>query len=214
MQQADGLSNLGLLSGKMGIIIFFSHYHTYAQNEVFDDMASSLTDEVFDKIHKKLPFGFETGLAGIGWAIEYLIQNKFVEGSSLEVCDEIDKMIMKTDPRRLGDLTLETGIAGLLHYVLAHIQGVRNQTGKLPFDDNYLKDIHNVVCTLDRERTNKNLQSLINQYTKFYQTGKLSYTMDIKPFLRKRKVIEKNLLTSPLGIKDGLSGLLLNKIIT
>ena len=64
-------------------------------------------NEVFDKIHKKLPVDFGTGLAGIGWAVEYLIQNKTVEDSSLEVCEEIDHMIMKTDPRRLGDLTVE-----------------------------------------------------------------------------------------------------------
>ena len=37
----------------------------------------------------------------------YLIANTFVEGDSLEICEEIDSKIMETDPRRLTDYTLE-----------------------------------------------------------------------------------------------------------
>lgn len=39
----------------------------------------------------------------------YLIQNKFIEGESVEVCEEIDNKIMETDPRRISDYTLQTG---------------------------------------------------------------------------------------------------------
>lgn len=214
MQHSDTLMDMGLLNGKMGIVIFFSHYSKHTQKDIFDDIAGNLLDNVLSKIHKKLPIDFDSGLTGIGWAIEYLIQNKFMEGDSLVVCKQIDQMIMKTDPRRLNDPTLESGIEGLLHYILAHIQGSQAQSGILPFDTDYLNDVYSaVVNILDKKEINKRLRTLINKYISFYRGKELKYTMDIKPFLRKHKVSEKRLLDTPLNIKNGLSGILLNGML-
>lgn len=213
MQHSDALMDMGLLNGKMGIVIFFSHYSKHTQKDIFDDIAGNLLDNVLSKIHKKLPINFDSGLTGIGWAIEYLIQNKFMEGDSLTVCKQIDEMIMKTDPRRLNDLTLESGIEGLLHYILAHIQGVQNQSGILPFDADYLKDVYSAVNKLDKNKIQKRLCILINEYVNFYQGKEVKYSINIKPFLRKRKVIENRLCDTPLNIKNGISGILLNGML-
>ena len=214
MQHSDAIMDIGLLHGKMGIVIFLSHYSRYTKIDMFEDLAENLIDSVLSTIHKKLPISFDSGLIGIGWAIEYLIQNKFIKGESLIVCKQIDKMIMQTDPRRLNDLTLQTGMEGLLHYILAHIQGVKSQTTEtLPFDNVYLEDLFNAVNILNKRKINKNLQSLINKYLRFYKKEDLKYNLNIKPFLRTRRVTEKELLNIPLGIRLGLSGILLNKII-
>ena len=62
--------------------------------------------------------------------MEYLIQNRLVEGDSLEVCKEFDERIVRENVRRMTDLSLETGLEGLLHYITAHLQGVWNQPAK------------------------------------------------------------------------------------
>lgn len=36
----------------------------------------------------------------IGWGIEYLIQNGFVVGDNVNVCEENDQKIMRTDIRK------------------------------------------------------------------------------------------------------------------
>ena len=213
MQHANSMSDLGFFSGRMGLIVFFLHYYRYTQCKVYEDIADNLMDGVLDKIHKKTLMNFSSGLAGIGWVIEYLIQNEFMEGDSLEVCREIDYMIMKKDPRRLHDYSLEIGLEGLLHYVLAHLQGVNKTTTEQPFDSIYLDDLFSAVTALDKEKTTKNMQVLVEKYIAFYQGKKMDYTMDIKPFLRKDNISEKVLLDTPIGIKDGISGVLLNKIL-
>ena len=214
MQQASSISDIGLLSGQMGLILLFTHYHSHTKFEIYEEMADNLMEEVLSKIHKKLAIDFDSGLTGIGWAIEYLIQNGFMEGDSLRVCNEIDNLIMKTDPRRLNDNSLETGLEGLLHYILAHIQGVKQQTGKLPFDNTYLDDVYSAVNALEMTKVERSMRVLVKKYIKFYKGKMMSYNIDIKPFLRRRKVTEQSLLNTPIGIQNGISGILLLDILS
>lgn len=100
-----------------------------------------------------LIFSFASGLSGIGWGVEYLIQNGFVEGEGVEICEEIDQKIMKTDPRRIVDMSLDTGFEGILHYVVYHLQGAFKQNIRLPFDERYLSDLY-AVCKLLKEQKN------------------------------------------------------------
>lgn len=143
--------DLGLFHGQMGTVLAMSEYSKYANNEVYFDVASYLLDNIAGKMHKNLLFSFASGLSGIGWGIEYLIQYGFVEGESVEICEEIDRKIMETDPRRILDFSLDTGFEGLLHYVIYHLQGAMKQNTELPFDDRYLSDIY-AICSLLKER--------------------------------------------------------------
>ncbi len=72
--------NLGLLNGKMGIAIFFFHYARYC-NKVYEDYAGELVDEIYDEINTNTPVNFADGLTGIGWGIEYLVKNGFVQAN-------------------------------------------------------------------------------------------------------------------------------------
>lgn len=77
--------NLGLYNGKMGILIFFAHFARYTQKKIYDDFAGKLLDEVYSEIHTETPINFTNGLCGIGWSMEYLLQNNFLDGNSNEV---------------------------------------------------------------------------------------------------------------------------------
>lgn len=106
--------DLGLFHGQMGTVLAMSEYSKYANNEVYFDVASYLLDNIAGKMHKNLLFSFASGLSGIGWGIEYLIQYGFVEGESVEICEEIDRKIMETDPRRILDFSLDTGFEDIV----------------------------------------------------------------------------------------------------
>ncbi len=209
------INNVGLLWGKTGVMFFFMHYYRYTGNTMYEDVALELLDEVEEKLQKGLPVTFESGLSGIGWAVNYLIANTFVEGDSLEICEEIDSKIMETDPRRLTDYTLEKGLGGILLYVLAHSKVVFSQHKQLPFDACYLHDLYTACINIRFGReVSSEITKLLDSYLLFY-TDKILPDKDIWDLSAIVQGIldfdSRKLYEYPLGIKQGLSGELFEK---
>lgn len=113
--------NIGLYHGKTGVVIALCHYARFARKPIYDDFAGELLDEVCSSIHAGTSFDFENGLAGIGWGIEYLLQNRFMEGDSNVVLRNINEHIMKYDVRRMTDESVEEGLTGIHYYVDKHL---------------------------------------------------------------------------------------------
>ena len=85
IMHASYTPDMGLYHGKMGIVLFFAHYARYMGNSLYNEFAGELLDEVYQGIHTELPVNFESGLCGVGWGIEYLLQYGFMEGDSDEI---------------------------------------------------------------------------------------------------------------------------------
>lgn len=212
MLNAYFIPDIGFFRGQMGLVLAMSEYSRYANNEIYFDVSSYLLDNIMEKINENLIFSFASGLSGIGWGVEYLIQNGFVEGEGVEICEEIDQKIMKTDPRRIADMSLDTGFEGILHYVVYHLQGAFKQNIRLPFDERYLSDLY-AVCILLKEQKN-DINMLLDIYIDFYTTRTIKgYNMLITDFVTAESTgLSEKLSSYPLGLKDGLAGKLL-KII-
>ncbi len=134
------MNNLGLFNGKMGIVLFFAHLSRFTENIIYDNYASDLLDEICANLHKRYPVDFEDGLCGIGWGIEYLAQNGFMEIDTDDILSEIDKKIMEYDPRRITKGGIMRGLEGLSFYIQTRLTSpCRNQT-KIPFDEIYISD--------------------------------------------------------------------------
>jgi len=104
---ASFIDNPGLLNGKMGIAIFFYQYSRYTNNKIYEEYAGELIDEIYEEINKNTPVNFENGLTGIGWGIEYLVKNKFVQADTDEALAEIDTTVYRNSLYR--PFLLETG---------------------------------------------------------------------------------------------------------
>ncbi len=103
---ASYIENLGLLNGKMGIAIFFFHYAKYTNNKVFENYAGELIDEIYEDANSNINIDFENGLTGIGWGIEYLAVNGFIEADTDIVLADIDNAVynsMAKSPHFLND---------------------------------------------------------------------------------------------------------------
>ena len=116
------LNDVSLFYGKMGIVLFFAHYARYTGKNIYDDFAGELLENVIENISDTLPIDLGRGLCGIGWGIEYLIQNGFMDAESDDILDEIDQRVMERDLLRVKDLSLETGISGILTYVFMRLK--------------------------------------------------------------------------------------------
>ena len=138
------LDDLGLFHGKMGIVIFFYHYSRYTNNPIYEEFAGELLDEVYEDIHRGMSFDFENGLCGIGWGIEYLLQNGYIEGDSDEILEDIDRKIMEYDPRRITDTTFRSGFPGLSCYIRTRLNSPCRNPDTVPFDALYLSGWENI----------------------------------------------------------------------
>lgn len=215
MLKSKFLKDVGLFDGKTGIAITYAEVAKSLSNEVYYDCMSDILDDVLLQVNRNLGIGLASGLSGIGWGIEYLIQNKFVEGESVDICEELDNKIMETDPRRISDISLDKGFEGLLHYIISHLQGTLKQKSHPPFDNSYLSDMY-YVCLNLRKRKEEGimLRSLVNIYCSFYETGVIkNYDMTINIFLPVMAESTMNTISScPLGLRNGLAGNVLRMI--
>lgn len=214
MLKSSFLTDIGLFSGKMGIVLFFVHYNKYTSDKLYEDIADELMEEIWEEVTKEMPADFQSGLYGIGWGLEYLIQKGFVEGDSLSVCYELDKRIIEKDPRRMTDFSLDKGLAGLLHYVLAHIKGCMLQDSRLPFDAVYLQDVFTAVSSVPETIMKKDpeLSALAESYKEFFTAGSVpDYDLSLRRFIKGIHPDDTNLADAPLGIRNGLAGYMFEK---
>lgn len=133
----DQPSAIGLLHGKMGIAITLAHYARIRRQHKLEFAADFLIEDILCRLSKTTSIDFSSGLSGIGWGIEYLIQQGYLKGCGADILAEIDAKIMEIDILRMSNWSLERGLVGLLHYTLIHWQGA-NISNKSVFDKTYL----------------------------------------------------------------------------
>lgn len=150
-----GQINSGLFTGSMGCVLFFQHYSIYKRDSLYENLATELLDRVYNRIDLDFPIGLENGLCGIGWGIEYLIQNHLMDGNSDDILTDIDQKLMTYNLEYISDCSLSTGITGFLHYIHVRMNKMRSDDNHI-FDDNFLTIIKNVCLRLIYEENTFN----------------------------------------------------------
>ena len=196
--------DLGLFHGRMGIILFFAHYARVTQSKHYEDFAGYLLDELYEEIHEDLPINLENGLCGIGWGIEYLVQQGFMEGDTDEILADIDRKVMELDPLRMTNLSFRRGLAGIAFYVIARLNAHR-ETSALPFDDAYL---HALQQALERTEFTEAEEIPVDLSVIFNQVLKGEKLMLSLPdcLTRSELSLNKPFDETLLGLEDGLAG--------
>jgi lantibiotic modifying enzyme len=89
--------SIGLMGGKAGVALFFFYYAQLTMEEKYVDYAHELITEIFDIINKESCIHtFAGGLAGVGWMMEHLAQNDFVEADTDEILQDLDPFLHKS----------------------------------------------------------------------------------------------------------------------
>lgn len=136
------LQDNGLLKGRMGILIFLFHYARHTNNETIKELADELLSDLWMSISVNLSYNFQSGLAGIGWGISYLFNNFFIEGNINEMLEEIDQKIKEIDIKKLNNLTLGSGLGGVVHYVISRIYTIDYFSLENVFEQEFLESIY------------------------------------------------------------------------
>lgn len=158
---------IGLLDGKMGIALVLAHYARYSRKKEIEHAADFLVENVMNQLTTTVSIDFANGLSGIGWGIEYLIQNNYMKGCGADILQDLDERIMQVDVTRIKDWSLEKGLLGILHYVLYHLQGA-NKSELRVFDKPYLASWLSILK--DNEDLHKLLQKGLDKEKDFYKS--------------------------------------------
>ena len=146
---ASFIDNPGLLNGKMGISIFFYKYGRYLDNKIYTDFAGELIDEIYEEIAINTPLNFANGLTGIGWGIEYLVKNRFVDADTDEALADIDNTVYRNMLNSPLLLENENDLFGYGHYCLSRLRGHENDDDNL---NTLIKKEHLIYVTDECER--------------------------------------------------------------
>lgn len=113
------------------------------------------------------------------------MQHKYVQCNSNAVCGDLDKSVESVCIHRMEDLSIDTGIEGLLHYVLMRIKGSLLQNNVIPFTVDFLDDIYSKINVLHSQNVPDSLKQLIEEFIFFRKTGKIkSYSPIISDFIK------------------------------
>lgn len=205
-------SDLGLFHGKMGTVIFFAHYARWTGNALYEDFADELLGEIYEDIHTDTPINLESGLCGIGWGIEYLVQNGFMEGDTDEILEDIDRRIMERDPRRMTDLSFRTGLGGILFYATARLTASRESDGQ-PFDSLYLNDLKEAAQRATFTEQDEIPSCLFKNFLSALHGDPLP-APSLPALLFTDLPQTDKYLTLPVGLEKGITGILVDIFVT
>ena len=183
---------IGLLDGKMGIALVLAHYARCSRKKKIEHAADFLVENVMNQLTTTVSIDFANGLSGIGWGIEYLIQNNYMKGCGADILQDLDERIMQVDVTRIKDWSLEKGLLGILHYVLYHLQGA-NKSELRVFDKPYLASWLSILK--DNEDLHKLLQKWLDKEKDFYKS-------DLHIFIKQQSRVD----TKKLSLGNGLAG--------
>ena len=120
-------SDHSLFHGNIGFSLLYYHLSRITRNAEYEQIAEELLDKVFANLSVGSSIDYEHGLSGIGWGIEYLVQNGFIEGDTDEILEEVDNKIFKILQKdNLGSFELINGLTGYLFYLISRLKNPAN----------------------------------------------------------------------------------------
>ena len=203
-----------LMTGRMGGVLYFKHYARYSSERFYDDFADSILESLFGNLKDDMPVGFHKGYCGTGWAVEYLIKNGMAEGNTDEILGNIDKKIMERDPKYISDMSFETGLSGIVYYIVCRMKSFDRKGDPMPFDRLYLDDISGIVNSPEFANYGDFCAGLTEEFNACVR-GEADYTskLTIPPFLLDDLPANfESFGNIPIGIYKGLTGVALKMI--
>jgi len=201
------INDLGLLHGKMGIAIFFAHYSQKTQNREYKELAENIIEDICENLNCDMPIQLESGLCGIGWGIEYLVQQGFIEGEADEILADIDQKVSTINPMNMTDLSFHNGLLGIAFYVLTRLKSPNRKNSKVPFNEAYIACLYQALHKKELTDSSKISRMISCECS---TSANLTSCLDFSqiPLLNSYPYENKS-----LGIDKGLAGVLLKFIL-
>lgn len=118
--------DLGLFRGQAGIFLFLFNLGKLTNDPRYDDWANEILENIIINIRAVFAdHSFANGLCGIGWLIEYLAQNQFIENNTNEILSDLDDLFNESIFNLL-DFSLTNGLISYGMYFLSRLTNPEN----------------------------------------------------------------------------------------
>ena len=209
------VTDIGLMSGKMGGVLFFMSYSRKTGIAAYSDYCDELIEDIYAHINAGMAIGLYNGLSGIGWAIEFILKNGLAEGDSDELLEEIDNLVMEHDPLKISDKSLSSGLAGILFYVVARLKSHARNNPDKPFDRQYLVSLKTAIHSTSFSDEDKVPFGLVEEFDDIL-LGKVDYSeLPLFPdfMLADTPEVLDDMASLPIGIHRGLTGYVIKELL-
>lgn len=174
--RTNTLNEIGLYTGKMGVVLFFAHYANIFKKEIYDDYAWHVLNDIISDMNIYQPWTMENGVLGIMWGVEYLFQSNLLDGNSDDVLCDLDQRILELDFENLSDKTFDTGLSGIINYLY-----YRSKTSSLEMYKS-------------------------NRFSPLFHKYDVYTPLEILRNIYKKKPNIDNFIDCNLGIREGIAG--------
>ncbi|MCM1312420.1 MAG: glycosyltransferase [Roseburia sp.] len=164
----NSTNRIGLLNGKMGIVILLFYYAKYKKNIYIANLANKFLKEVINNINIYDSLTISDGLLGIGWAVCYLFQQRFISDNINEFLYSIDQRVLEISPCRMVDLNIDYGLGGVLRYVLCRLYNT-NDVSETGLSLVFLSDLYNCAKKVIDENLFNTCPETYVEYILFYE---------------------------------------------
>lgn len=140
----QSVTDIGLYQGLMGYAILFSLYFRYTSEAKWKHKALYLIHEVNKHLidMKDALLSFSSGVAGVGWGLLYLVDNNLLSYEEVAgALTRIDSKIVALSPRRMTDLSLETGYTGIVAYCTARIGFCKRHNTICKYPEDFVQEM-------------------------------------------------------------------------
>lgn len=120
------LDTIGM-NGNMGKVIALFQLYRNTGEEDWETEAEKLLYATINECNQIQSLSYSSGLCGVGVGIEYLIQNRYIEGDADELLSELDnQVIYAINGKPTLDLDIQSGILGLACYMYSRLHYRKN----------------------------------------------------------------------------------------
>jgi hypothetical protein len=148
-------SDCGLYTGKMGVILCYFECSRILGDRFYSEIGMEMLNEVYESIGEVSGDDFSCGLAGIGWGIEWLGQNRYLSLNTDKLLEDFDDQLYQSVVySRSGNPSLESGTLGKAMYFFRRVRSQNRRPNRYRY-------LCNFEC----------LAILIDELSEFYLSG-------------------------------------------
>lgn len=140
----DSKNPMSIFYGDCGKLIMCLLWAKYQNNEFFEKLSEQILNKITNSLTIDKPLSIVDGLLGVGLTIEFLNQNNLIDCDTNDILSDIDDKVICLRPQMIKDLSLASGVRGIIVYVYARLIGNNNKKEKYPFDTSFISEIAEV----------------------------------------------------------------------
>ncbi len=158
------VNGIGLFDGMSGILLAALLYAEFSHKDL-DTFVQHIWDKLTDELSKEHNLSFQTGFAGVGWALIYAASHKLIEDDIESELSLIDHKIMTMSIKRNSDLSFLNGLGGIYCYVTARLGfAKRNNTANSTLTSDFLEELDDEVIRVIEKSEDWRTKNFASQY--------------------------------------------------